>query len=363
MAYLSRSQKKAYATADSGADTNVLGREWLVIATDPVRKVNLVGFDAEHANKKSLSVVTADTIAKTEDGREIILRAYQSVSNPTTATTLSSVDAAWNPHAYFDDHGAMVIEPLENFYMASQSTTEQQPCCGNPKLSSWHHSETCSVFHPDGDCDECYHDAQQGTDKQFLGQPFHLDVHHQWRGYRDNPSVHFIRHHTVDEFLKTLSYSELLGFLPEDPADIPLERWHKRHRRIRRDRGGRIRLPAPVPVDYDNKDEEAPDSGEEQLLDTTEGNMETIGATDIAENETGAVGIPDRVQDDMDTDEVKDDQVLETDLEDTGQEQDLQLGEMDEPTIRRSNRRIKTPSRFSNAVMIGTYQQILLRHR
>jgi hypothetical protein len=54
----------------------------------------------------------------------------------------------------------------------------------------------------------------------------------------------------------------------------------------------------------------------------------------------------------MDTAKVKDDQVLETDLEDTGQEQDLQLGEIDEPLIRRSNQRMKTPSRFANAVMI-----------
>jgi hypothetical protein len=57
---------------------------------DPVRKVNLVGFDAEHARKKGLSVVTADTIAQPIDGSEIILRAHQSVSNPTTSTTLLS---------------------------------------------------------------------------------------------------------------------------------------------------------------------------------------------------------------------------------------------------------------------------------
>ena len=34
--------------------------------------------------------VTADTIAKTTDGIEVILRAHQSVSNPSTATTLLS---------------------------------------------------------------------------------------------------------------------------------------------------------------------------------------------------------------------------------------------------------------------------------
>jgi hypothetical protein len=41
----------------------------------PVRRVNLVGFDAEHARKRGLSIVTADTIVKTKDGKEIILRA------------------------------------------------------------------------------------------------------------------------------------------------------------------------------------------------------------------------------------------------------------------------------------------------
>jgi hypothetical protein len=35
-------------------------------------------------------VVTADTIAKTKDRDKIILRAHQSVSNPSTTTTLLS---------------------------------------------------------------------------------------------------------------------------------------------------------------------------------------------------------------------------------------------------------------------------------
>lgn len=43
-----------------------------------MRQVNLVGFDAAHARKQGLSVVTADTIAKTIDGIEIILLAQQS---------------------------------------------------------------------------------------------------------------------------------------------------------------------------------------------------------------------------------------------------------------------------------------------
>ena len=62
----------------------------MVVSSDPIRKVNLVGFDAAHARKKGLSIVIADTIARTADGNEIILRAHQSVSNPSTSTTLLS---------------------------------------------------------------------------------------------------------------------------------------------------------------------------------------------------------------------------------------------------------------------------------
>jgi hypothetical protein len=46
LAYLTRTPRAAFATADSGADTTVLGKEWLINLKDPVRKVNLVGFDA-----------------------------------------------------------------------------------------------------------------------------------------------------------------------------------------------------------------------------------------------------------------------------------------------------------------------------
>lgn len=99
LANFSHSQAQAYTTADSGADTNVLGKEWLIVSSDPIRKVNLVGFDAAHARKKGLSIVTADTIARTADGNEIILRAHQSVSNPSTSTTqLSEVQSRHAGH-------------------------------------------------------------------------------------------------------------------------------------------------------------------------------------------------------------------------------------------------------------------------
>jgi hypothetical protein len=38
LVYLTKARRTAYATADSGEDTNVLGKEWLVVSRDPVRK-------------------------------------------------------------------------------------------------------------------------------------------------------------------------------------------------------------------------------------------------------------------------------------------------------------------------------------
>jgi hypothetical protein len=68
----------------------VLEKEWLIVSRDPIRKVNLIGFDAAHAREQGLSVVTADTIAKTKDGDKTIFRAHQSVSNSSTTTALLS---------------------------------------------------------------------------------------------------------------------------------------------------------------------------------------------------------------------------------------------------------------------------------
>jgi hypothetical protein len=90
LAYLTQLPREAYVTADSGADTNVLCREWMIVSTAPVPFLNLVGFDAAHARTKGLSAVTADTIARTVDGNETILRAHQSLSNSSTSTTLLS---------------------------------------------------------------------------------------------------------------------------------------------------------------------------------------------------------------------------------------------------------------------------------
>jgi hypothetical protein len=99
LANLCRAETPAYATADSGADTNVLGHQMLVVSTDPLRRINLVGLDAAHAMKKGLSIVTADTIAQTADGTEVILRAHQSVL--TYHLTLRGSDAPCRAYCGF----------------------------------------------------------------------------------------------------------------------------------------------------------------------------------------------------------------------------------------------------------------------
>jgi hypothetical protein len=50
------------------------------------------------------------------------------------------------------------------------------------------------------------------------------------------------------------------------PTAIPVDRSHKRHRKIRRDRGGRMRLPVPPP-DENEPVEEPLDLGEKRLDD------------------------------------------------------------------------------------------------
>jgi hypothetical protein len=146
IAQLSNSRASAYATADSGADTNVLGQEWLIIAMDPVRKINLVGFDAAHARKKGLSIVTADTIVMTADGQEIILRAHQSVSNKSTSTTLLSeirmrhaghvVDSVHKDHYLTVD-----AEKGTSLYISEKSTRQGIPFLQQAGLMTFPHGQ------------------------------------------------------------------------------------------------------------------------------------------------------------------------------------------------------------------------------
>ena len=89
IARLCKGENTTISTTDNGADTCVVGNGWAVfIKTD--RKANLVGFDSHYARKKGLPIVTADTVVKTQDGTEIILRAHETVYNEGSPTTLIS---------------------------------------------------------------------------------------------------------------------------------------------------------------------------------------------------------------------------------------------------------------------------------
>ncbi len=75
---------------DSGADTSVIGKGWLVIATQPHRKANVVGFDKEHAFKNNLDIVTAVTAIDLPDKRTILVQIHEAVYNPSAKHSLLS---------------------------------------------------------------------------------------------------------------------------------------------------------------------------------------------------------------------------------------------------------------------------------
>jgi hypothetical protein len=136
---------------------------------------------------------------------------------------LLTLDSRWDPQEHSDDNGEMIITPLEQTSLVQSSgitasLSQIPPTKRREQLSFWHHSETCSTLHPHGEAEELSFDASSGTDRQFYGNACHLAIPQHWRRYRDSPTIHFMRQYHVDEFLNTLSYSELLGFLPDDPA-------------------------------------------------------------------------------------------------------------------------------------------------
>jgi hypothetical protein len=116
---------------------------------------------------------------------------------------------------------------------------------------------------------------------------------------------------------------------------IPVERWHKRHRKVRRDKGGRTRILTPVPL----------------VTHHNEGGLgtRTVKIQNIAEGTLlDHSGHPDTQS--LDTGDMlckSGEEVLDKDdrHSDSGEE-------VRQPT-RRSGRKVKPPSRFANAVMIG----------
>jgi hypothetical protein len=112
--------------------------------------------------------------------------------------------------------------------------------------------------------------------------------------------------------------------LSGDP--IPVERWHKRHRKVRRDKGGRTRILTSVPFGgtWSTYRENIADG---ELLDHS-------GHPDTQSLDTGELLCK------------SGDEILDKD------DRQSDSGEEARQPTRRSGRNVKPPSRFANAVMI-----------
>ena len=86
---LSLNPDRYFSTPDSGADTGVVGKGWRLVGGDSGRRATVTGFDSA-ARKKGLVMGTHDAIARTLDGRDVILRYHNSVGNPSGDLTLLS---------------------------------------------------------------------------------------------------------------------------------------------------------------------------------------------------------------------------------------------------------------------------------
>ena len=74
---------------DSGADTSVIGENWMVSSYYGPR-ISLIGFDSQYAKKKNLRVCTAETIIEHPQHGNHLLRIHQAVHNPDAKCTLLS---------------------------------------------------------------------------------------------------------------------------------------------------------------------------------------------------------------------------------------------------------------------------------
>ena len=75
---------------DSGADTTVLGKGWLVETIHPTRKANVQGFDVNLAVKRGLPIVSAVSAVDLPDGRVILLRVAEAIYNSSSDHSLLS---------------------------------------------------------------------------------------------------------------------------------------------------------------------------------------------------------------------------------------------------------------------------------
>ena len=113
-----------YVISDGGSDTTIVGNGWLVVAQDTYRVANLVGFDAIAAKKRGLPIVTALTIAFTDEDERVLLRAHEAVFNKGSSTSLLSeyqtrqfgciVDSVSKKHRTFSGHGLQCFSPADD---------------------------------------------------------------------------------------------------------------------------------------------------------------------------------------------------------------------------------------------------------
>jgi hypothetical protein len=131
-----------------------------------------------------------------------------------------TMDIKWDPQNHHDDHGKVVIDKLGANLIAgySEISLQEHIASDQANLSAWNHGETCSVFALHGEAEEIFHDALQGTRKEFYGKAFHLAIPQHYRRHQNSPHIHCLRQYDGDEFLGTLCCHELLGFLPDDPT-------------------------------------------------------------------------------------------------------------------------------------------------
>ena len=142
------------------------------------------------------------------------------------------------------------------------------------------------------------------------------------------------------------------GPMTMDNKEIPLERWHRRRRRMRRDRGGRVRRQQVEAIELKEENDiivENDGTVEEGEFDPIDEYGPLIdGVEDTSDDPGGQTETQELI---ADHDQPQDTEEGLYPVTNTGQAQNA--GEEGDQTVRKSNRKSKPPSRFIQAVMIG----------
>ena len=82
-------ERESVTIIDSGADTCILGKAWQVLAENPTRRANVVGFDHKASVKRNLAIVTAVTAVDIDD-KTYLLQINEAVFNSYAEHSLLS---------------------------------------------------------------------------------------------------------------------------------------------------------------------------------------------------------------------------------------------------------------------------------